>query len=176
MKLPLTDQFLLDIYTLIENIGDTYRSLVPRTMKEVLYPELFKMRKEYARKQNRKQFGQFLYYLKKKGYIHVKNLEHKKGVLLTPQGVARVLEVKRTLKGKQKRPDGKWQMIIFDIPEKKRGTRDSFRIALVNLGYQKLQESVWVCPYDVAETTEEVIREYDLDPYIRTFLIEELSV
>ena len=176
MKLPLTDQFLLDIYTFLEKVGDTYRSLVPRTMKEVLYPELFKMRKEYARKRDRRQFGQFLHYLKKKGYIQIKKLEHKRGVLLTPQGVARALEVKRVLKGKQKRPDGKWQMIIFDIPEKRRGARDSFRIALIDLGYEKLQESVWVSPYDVAEETEKVTRDHNLDSYIRTFLIEEISV
>ncbi|MBI1971489.1 MAG: hypothetical protein HYS52_01405 [Candidatus Wildermuthbacteria bacterium] len=144
-------------------------------MREVLFPELFKMRREYKRKLERKHFGQFLNYLKKRGYIQIKNLEQKKGVLLTPHGVERVLAVKTILKSKQKRADGKWQMIIFDIPEQKRWARDAFRFSLHQLGYQKFQESVWVSPYDVAEATEKAILEYELDSYVRTFLIEELS-
>lgn len=176
MKLPLTDQFLLDMYAFLENLGGAYRSFAPRTMREVLYPELFKMRKEYARKRDRKQFGQFLHYLRKRGYIRIKNLENHKGVLLTPAGAERALEVKMILKSQKKRPDGKWQMIIFDIPEKKRGLRDLLRFSLFRLGYQKFQESVWVSSYDVAEATEKIIREHDLDSYIKTFLIEEISL
>lgn len=176
MKLPLTDQFLLDVYQLIESTGDMYRSLAFHSMKEVLYPELFKMRQEYRRKRDRKQFGQFLNYLKKRGYIRIKNLENHKGVLLMPAGAERVLEVKTILKSKKKRPDGKWQMIIFDIPEKKRGLRDLLRFSLIRLGYQKLQESVWISPYDVTEVTEKIIREHGLDSYIKTFLIEEISL
>lgn len=174
MRIPLTDQFLLDVYTLMESLGDTHRSLAPRTLREVLYPELFKMRREYRRKRDRKQFQQFLQYLKKRGYIRIKNLENKKGVLLTPAGMGRALEVKAILRSRNRRADRRWQMIIFDIPEKKRGLRDLLRSSLFRFGYQKLQESVWVSPYDVEEATENIIREYSLDPYIRTFLIEEI--
>jgi len=44
--------------------------------------------------------------------------------------------------------DKKWRVIIFDIPEKKRKARDQIRSMLVSAGLYRLQDSVWVYPYD----------------------------
>lgn len=49
---------------------------------------------------------------------------------------------------KPKRWDKKWRIVIFDIPEKRKRTRDEIRGILVSAGFQKLQDSVWVYPYD----------------------------
>ena len=46
--------------------------------------------------------------------------------------------------------DGKYRLVIFDIKEWKRGTRDRLRMWLLNLGFVRLQNSVWVYPYDCA--------------------------
>ena len=50
-----------------------------------------------------------------------------------------------------KRPrkwDGKWRVMVFDIPEKKRTARTRVREILTAAGFQRLQDSVWVFPYD----------------------------
>lgn len=47
-----------------------------------------------------------------------------------------------------KRWDGRWRILIFDIPEHRRGTRDQIRRALVSIGFVQLQQSVWAYPYD----------------------------
>ncbi len=44
--------------------------------------------------------------------------------------------------------DQKWRLIIFDIPEKRRGVRDEIRNIFINAGLRRLQDSVWVYPYD----------------------------
>jgi len=52
---------------------------------------------------------------------------------------------------KIKRPkkwDGKWRVLVFDIQERKRSLRDKIRMNLNNIGFVKLQNSVWVYPYD----------------------------
>ncbi|MEK7180054.1 MAG: hypothetical protein AAB706_01120 [Patescibacteria group bacterium] len=52
---------------------------------------------------------------------------------------------------KQKKPqywDGKWRMLIFDIKEHRRGTRDKLRRSLIDFGFKHLQHSVWIYPYD----------------------------
>ena len=54
----------------------------------------------------------------------------------------------KLLQEKPKRWDGKWRVLIFDIPERKRNIRDYIRSTLVTLGFYHLQDSVWVCPYD----------------------------
>src|SRR3989344_4940444 len=50
-----------------------------------------------------------------------------------------------------KRPtkwDGKWRMIIFDIPEKKRSIRKQVVTLFNQAGFYRLQDSVWIYPYD----------------------------
>lgn len=50
-----------------------------------------------------------------------------------------------------KRWDGKWRVLIFDIPERRKGVRDKVRQALVRVGFIRLQDSVWIFPYDCEE-------------------------
>lgn len=175
MTLPITDTFLLRVYDFIEELDKAYDFFAPRTMKEALCPEYLKLKREYARMKARKQFEQFLYTLKRHGYIKIKNVQQNKGILLTPKGAQRVFRLKLKTHTKQRRIDGKWEMIIFDIPERKRILRTLLREALLFLGYQKLQNSVWVCSYDVEKETENIIRRYALDPYVKVFLIGELE-
>jgi len=47
--------------------------------------------------------------------------------------------------------DKKWRVLIFDIPEYRGGLRDKIRNTLVSIGFMRLQDSVWVYPYDCAE-------------------------
>jgi hypothetical protein len=176
MRLPLTDKFLWDLYSLIENTDRISESFIPpRTMREALFPDFYKLKREYERRKAKKRFSQFINYLKNKGYITIKNLEEKQGVLLTRKGFEKVLTTKFKIKERKRRPDRKWQMIIFDIPEKKRHLRGLLREKLHLLKYRMLQQSVWVCPYDVLKETEEFLRLYSLYPFIRLFLIEEVE-
>ena len=47
--------------------------------------------------------------------------------------------------------DGRWRIVIFDIPESRRLLRQRLRDALFQIGYVKLQNSVWVHPFDSEE-------------------------
>jgi DNA-binding transcriptional regulator PaaX len=47
-----------------------------------------------------------------------------------------------------KKWDGKWRMIIFDIPEKKKRVRKQVSTLFNQAGFYRLQDSVWVYPYD----------------------------
>ncbi len=44
--------------------------------------------------------------------------------------------------------DRKWRIVIFDIPEHRKTLRQRLRLALNAIGFHKLQQSVWVYPYD----------------------------
>ena len=176
MKLPITDGFLWDLYKCIVEVNRAYDLFAPpRSMYQYVYRDRIRLRRAYERRKAKKSFSQFVGYLREKGYIKVKALEGTKGIILTPKGAARVLQVKRKLKEKKKRKDGRWIMIAFDIPEKQKKAREYLRGALVDLGYQKFQQSVWVCPYDVYKETEEAVRSYRIIPYVKLFLIEEIS-
>ena len=176
MKLPITDKFLWNLYTAIEKISDFQALFARRSLKEACFPSLYKARLFYQKKADRQQFFKFIRYLKKKGYIKIESLEPNEAIILTQKGMEKVLKTTLRLKGKKRRKDGKWLMVIFDIPERKRTLRDLFRENLQILGFKYLQKSIWVCPYDVLEEVQNLIAKYELEKYAKTFLIEEIDL
>ena len=60
----------------------------------------------------------------------------------------RQLELKGYKLTRPKKWDKKWRVIIFDIPEKKKKVREQIRNLFVSAGFFRLQDSVWVYPYD----------------------------
>src|SRR6185295_10646859 len=107
--------------------------------------------------------------------MRVENLQGKPSLMLTKEGISKALKASFEIEGKVKRKDGKWIMIIFDVPEKRRLDRNLLRRVIHNLGYKQFQQSVWVCPFDVVDKTEKLLALHALDQYVRTFLIEEIS-
>ncbi len=77
----------------------------------------------------------------------------KKFVTLTKKGEEQLVKYKiGDLRIKRpRRWDKKWRVIIFDIKEKRRETRNLLRSTLNRFGFVKLQNSVWVFPYECEE-------------------------
>ena len=175
MKLPITDQVLWGVFNFLNTMRETYSSLNQHSLLNVISPEMFEIRRSIRLKKDVKYFSQIIYYLKRKGYIHIEQLSGKRGILLTKKGDEKIFRIKQKLGLQPKRKDGKWQMIIFDIPEEKKKLRELLRSTLRFFGYEYLQDSVWVCPYDVAKETEKFLQENSLDSYVRIFLIEEIG-
>lgn len=69
---------------------------------------------------------------------------------LTTRGeqVLRRLELHDFKLRKPKRWDRKWRVLIFDIPERRKGLRQKVRNTLKTIGFLRLQNSVWAYPYD----------------------------
>lgn len=55
------------------------------------------------------------------------------------------------LTGLKRRWDKRWRMVVFDIPERRRGIRRSLRRVMIDVGFVRLQDSVWVYPHDCEE-------------------------
>lgn len=58
--------------------------------------------------------------------------------------------------------DEKLYLVTYDIPEPRRNDREELRLHLVKIGCAKLQESVWLTPYDPNETLRSFIEENGL--------------
>lgn len=173
MRIFLTDEFLKDLYLFLHDAGNSLGSLFAYpTMRNCLPGPKNPVFEKYRREKGLKEFNKLVYYLKHKGYIKVKILENKRGLMLTKEGIDRALKASFKL-DRKKRPDGKWVMLIFDIPEDYKHKRPILRSALQDLGYKVFQKSVWISPYDVSEKTENFIQTHDLEKFVRIFLIEE---
>ncbi len=71
--------------------------------------------------------------------------------------------------------DGHWRLLIFDIPEEEKSTRDYLRGELKRQGFYMLQLSVWVTPYQVDKDLQELIREIGARDYVRFMIVKEVS-
>jgi len=91
-----------------------------------------------------------------KGYVKEEKIDGEKTLALTSKGKKELFAYKyrRQLAGNKIKWDGKWRIVIFDIREKRRKVRDYLRLELKELGFQHLQDSVWITPYDCAEYIE----------------------
>lgn len=91
--------------------------------------------------------------LMRQGFIKFENKNGKKFVTLTEKGKLEAIQYKfqeKVIK-KPRKWDKKWRVVIFDIKEYRRKIRDKLRITLTNLGFVKLQNSVWIFPYECEE-------------------------
>jgi len=68
--------------------------------------------------------------------------------------------------------DGKWRVIIFDVPEKSRWGRDLLRTKLRNLGFYELQKSVFVFPFECKNEIDFIVEIYNIRKYVRYGILE----
>ncbi|MBB6733869.1 PaaX family transcriptional regulator C-terminal domain-containing protein [Cohnella zeiphila] len=61
-----------------------------------------------------------------------------------------------------KRWDGQWLSVLFEVPESERKKRDSFRNDLLQLGFGAMYKSVYVSPWDYAGEILRVAENYGL--------------
>lgn len=69
----------------------------------------------------------------------------------------------------QKSWDRWWRMVGFDIPNKLKGRRASLRNKLEGLGMGRLQESLYITPYDFGEDLQEFIKTHELSEFVEVF-------
>lgn len=74
-----------------------------------------------------------------------------------------------------RRWDGKYRVIIFDIKEWKRGTRNQLRHWLQHLGFVQLQQSVWVHPYDCGEVIVLLKSHFKLGKEVLFLMVESIE-
>jgi len=174
MKLSITDKFLWDTYNALGNTKDILSFMTKQpTMRNFLPGVKNPIFDQYRKEIGKAKFNKLIYYLKSNNYITAENLKGKRAIMLTKKGMNRVLKTSFKIEKNARRKDGKWIMLIFDIPEKYKKSRNLLTSILHNLGYKIFQQSVWVTPYDVSEKTEKLLQFYSLDRFIKTFLIEE---
>ena len=179
MKLPITDQFLWDIFNATSKAEDALRLLIhpPKTWSDVFWNADNPTYKKYYKILNSQKFSQLIYHLKKNNFIRIEGLKGNSALMLTKKGFNKAVRAQFNLENDsiERRKDGKWIMLIFDVPEKYKKSRELLRGILYKLKYKMFQKSVWISPYNVSERTEELLQEYSLDRFVKLFLIEEIK-
>jgi CRISPR-associated endonuclease Cas2 len=130
---------------------------------------------EYSRYIAQKRLGRLERSLKHKGWIRYEYKEAKRIIKLTKRGELEALLTSMYLPNTPKRWDGKWRLVMFDIPEDARHIRKYLRLLLKHMGFRALQASVYVNPYPLQRESVEYLKRSKLLRYIRILRVDEID-
>ncbi len=128
---------------------------------------------EYPRRQVRVALRR----LEKKGYIRSWGEKNAWKFELTKEGRDQLKKkiIEEILIPKSAIWDGKWRMVVFDIPEKYRQARNALRGKLEHVGFQYLNLSVWVHPFECRSEINAIVEYYGVGKYVRYAIVDSFD-
>lgn len=112
--------------------------------------------------------------LKKERLVSFKEKRGKLYVKITKEGEEKIkqFDFENPRIEKPKKWDGKWRVVIFDIPNDCKKAREVFREKLRIIGMYPLQESVFIYPYPCFSEIN-ILREMcGISPFVKFLLVE----
>ena len=104
------------------------------------------------RRDPKQRLREAAYRLQRQGFVAFEHKHNRVLLRITSKGKTRLQSL--IIRGPLPQPlrwDRKWRLVIFDIPEKKHDLRARARGIVAGFGFVRLQDSVWVYPYDCEE-------------------------
>ncbi len=98
-------------------------------------------------------------------------------VKITKNGLVRALtyQLESMKITRPNRWDGKWRVVIFDIPEKYKKVREIFRMRLKQLELYPLQDSVYISPFPCFREIEFLRELYGISMTVEYLLVEKIE-
>ena len=122
------------------------------------------------RAMDREALFRILRFLKMKKMIEViEKSDGERSIKITKSGRerAREFQIQQINVARPAKWDGRWRIVIFDIPEKRKKMRDGLRRHLKRLGFHELQKSVFVVPYPCEREIQTITKLMDLEGNLR---------
>lgn len=112
-------------------------------------PNIIKKYEKLRRYPKRKVSDTF-YRLRKQGLIEINVVNRQIYVSLTKEGrkKAGIYQIDKLKLKRPKKWDRKWRLLMFDISEKRKISREALRGKLKELEFLQLQKSVWIYPFN----------------------------
>ncbi len=155
--------------------GNPLRPIIPLAIKEIikilkevknLNVEEVKIRKSLER-------------LEEKEIVDIEERDGKVFVRLKDQNNSTIIKysIKALLdfKKKEKKWNGKWFLIFFDVPEIQRNKRDYLRDYLQKIGFYRYQQSVYIFPYECEKEIDLIKKIVEGAKYMRYIIAEKIE-
>lgn len=85
------------------------------------------------------------------------------------------MEVKKKAMTKKRKWDKRWRVVIFDIPERRKNIRDRLRLFMSEYGFARLQDSVWIYPYDCEDLIALAKANFHIGADVLYMIVERLE-
>ena len=149
----------------------------------LLAAKLFEQRKQRFFEGEKQKTARTIHRLQRSNLLTVKKKEGKFVLELTNEGKKLFGEIQRKESQLKKlhitkppRWDGKWRLVLFDIPEQShKQARDMLRGKLKEWHFYPLQKSVWVCPWPCENEIQLAAELYTISRYVSVAVAEKIS-
>lgn len=143
------------------------------TAVSIFSPQLpYVLLKAYIRQMLRESYSKnqmhnSVSYLKRKKFIAFEYKENKIKILLTKLGHQHLNKITfEEIKIQPVKWDGRWRLLTFDIPEPKKGARQTFRRKIKELGFFHFQRSVFILPFPCEREIDEMTKLLEIRPFV----------
>ena len=137
-----------------------------------------KLEGSFSRKKNLKySINNSFARLEEKGLIEIIEINGKKFARITDKGENKLDFLdKHNFKLKiPKKWDGRWRVVIFDIKESRSKTRFLLRKTLSQIGFVRLQNSVWLYPHDCEDLISLLKADFKIGKDVLYMIVEKLE-
>lgn len=84
-------------------------------------------------------------------------------------------QAREQLHTRSKRWDGRWRVLVFDVPEYRKSLRDKMRRTLAAVGFLRLQDSVWIYPHDCEDFVALLKADFKIGRDVLYMIVDELE-
>ncbi len=130
--------------------------------------------KELKKKISNRSLKNTFDYLRRRGYLTVKSRKWKIHFDLSWEGrkiAGQYIAFRSEPISRPSMWDGKWRIVLFDIPTDRKVVRDALRFMLKRFGFCQLQKSVWIFPFDCKKEIEDLKSFFDLSNSAVRFIV-----
>jgi len=131
----------------------------------IAYKQLSKEWRRYKKG----DIGRIVKRLHRQDLVRISDNEGKTTIELSDKGKNKLLQYNFEELSLKRKRDGKLRVVIFDIPNTKKLSRDVLRRKLKELGFIKIQESVFLTPYICQDELEFIINYLNLTDHVMLF-------
>lgn len=122
------------------------------------------------------QYASALGRLAARGLVRFEEEDGKLYARITEKGERMMqLEIAKITATKKRKWDKRWRVVIFDIPERRSRTRVRLRTVMEECGFVRLQDSVWIFPYDCEDLIALVKTDLRLGGDVLYMIVEKLE-
>ncbi|MGZ6004888.1 MAG: hypothetical protein ACXWLH_01930 [Candidatus Saccharimonadales bacterium] len=121
-----------------------------------------------------RELSRILTYMKSREFI-AENYQH--GLTVTKKGLRRIerrnfdnLTIEQPTKW-----DNTWRLVLFDIPQKYKHSRDALSLKIRELGFKPLQKSAWVHPFPCRDEITLVCQTYKIERFVSYLEISHID-
>jgi phenylacetic acid degradation operon negative regulatory protein len=114
--------------------------------------------------------------MSRKGWLKGRRVGNKSFYSLTPKSIKLLEEgAQRIFQPRTDEWDGKWCVLTYSIPEKKRSLRNKLRERLTWLGYAPLNRATWISPRVLRHELEDLLDSLKIRDHVEIFCAEHLG-